>query len=156
MADSKGKKGKIKQGGNPVRGIRIGGNPDSIMSSFPSWAFYDCDTDGDWGFCRERLEHEFWDVIFPKLREFESMLWKDILLGAKKQNHTIDVKSLNKIARDRLTQLHVEAEAVQSLRLGGTIRLYGFLVGSVFHIIWYDTKHGDNSDCVCRSILKHT
>ena len=26
----------------------------------------------------------------------------------------------------------------------------------VFHVLWFDDKHGDNSACVCRSYLKHT
>lgn len=156
MADFKKGKGRIKQGGTPARGIRTGGDPDSIMTESPSWAFYNCDASGDWSFCGERLGEEFWNTIFPKLQQFEAMSWGDILIKAKKQHHTIEAESLNKLARDRLSELHIEAEGVVSLRLGGTIRLYGFLTGAVYHIIWYDTNHGDNDSCVCRSNLKHT
>lgn len=156
MAGSKRTKGKIRQGGVPSKGIRVGGNPDSIMSDSPSWAFAFCDMESTWGFCRERLEAEFWEIIFPKLREFETMSWSDIFIKANKQNHSIDLNCLNKVARDRLGELHVEAEALYSLRLRGNIRLYGFMVGTVYNILWYDKEHGDNDSCVCRSKLKHT
>lgn len=155
MAVSKKKK-EIKQGGTPAGGIRSGGNPDSILACNPSWRFLTCDSDGTWAFSDGRLHDTFWSVIFPKLREFESMTWDDITLKAKKQNHTIEVAELNKVARDKLDTLHVEAESLVSLRLGSTIRLYGFLVGAVYNILWYDDNHGDNDTCVCRSTLKHT
>lgn len=165
MAGSKGK-GTIKQGGNPsseirtggnpTRGIRRGGDPDSIMDCHPSWNFLSCDSDGAWAFCRDRLTDVFWTHIFPKLREWESMTWSQIKIDGKKQNHSIEIASLNKVARDKLVQLHVEAESLLSLRLGSTIRLYGFLVGAVYNILWYDDDHGDNDTCVCRSELKHT
>jgi len=156
MADSKHTKGKIKQGGTPSKGIRLIENPDSIMEDSPSWAFAACDMDGTWGFCKKRLEQEFWTKIFPKLRELETMTWGDILIKAKKQNHSIELGDLNKTARDRLVELRIEAESLFSLRLSGNIRLYGFMVGAVYNILWYDKDHGDNDSCVCRSKLKHT
>lgn len=155
MAASK-KKGVIKQGGNPLGGIRTGGDPDSIMSFHPSWNFCSCDPDGRWAFCQERLGSIFWTTIFPKLQELEKMTWGEITLKAKKQNHSIDLEDLNKDARDKLIQLHIEAESLLSLRFGGTLRLYGFMVGAVYNILWYDDNHGDNSSCVCRSTLKHS
>ena len=84
------------------------------------------------------------------------MTWSDIFISAKKHNHAIDVASLNKSSRDRFSELCIEAEAIHSLRLGGTIRLYGFLTGPIYNILWYDNDHGDNSTCVCRSAKKHT
>ncbi len=149
-------KGKIKRAGNPVREIRTGGNPDSILSFPPSWAFASCDRGGSWAFCGEKIGGEFWSFIFPKLQSFERQTLADIFIKAKKQNHSIEVSQLNKAAQERLNELQIEAEAVRSLRLSGSIRLYGILIGSVFNILWYDTEHGDNDRCVCRSTLKHT
>lgn len=73
----------------------------------------------------------------------------------KKNNHSIDVNLLNKVARDRLVELHIEAEAIVSMRLSATHRLYGYMTDKVFNILWFDDKHGDNSQCVCRSEKKH-
>ena len=134
------------------------GDPDSIMALHPSWSFSDCDTDEccDWALYKSRLTDTFWDFILPKLCAFESMTWSKILIEAKKQNHSISLEKLNKVAKDRLADLQIEAEDIYSLRLSGKIRLYGFLVGPAYHIIWYDEDHGDNDTCVCRSSLKGT
>ena len=164
MADSKrisrggDPKTSIRQGGNPSSGIKQGGDPDSIMREHPSWRLASCDTEPSvrWSFHENRLSHEFWITILPKLQDFESMTWSEIFIAAKKQNHGADTAELNKSARDRLAALHIEEEALHSLRLGGQLRIYGFLTGSVYNILWYDDDHGDNSTCVYRSRKKHT
>lgn len=38
----------------------------------------------------------------------------------------------------------------------GISKIYGYMTGRVFNVLWYDDDHGDNSTCVCRSHLKHT
>lgn len=123
-----------------------------------SWSFALCDRDPScrWSFCKERLSDCFWDVILPKLRDFESMTVSDIFISAKKQNHGINVNKLSRDAVSRLADMKIEAEAVHSLRLGGKLRLYGILDGSVYSIIWYDDDHGDNQTCVCCSTMLHT
>lgn len=98
----------------------------------------------------------FWDEILPHLQSWETQTWGNILIDAKKQNHSIDIKGLNKIALDRLADLYVEAEALISLRLTATHRIYGYMKGAVFNILWIDLEHGDNVTCVCRSRKKHT
>jgi hypothetical protein len=97
-----------------------------------------------------------WNEVFPRLKALESQTWNEILLRDKKQNHAINVDDLNKIAQDRLAELYIEAESLISLRVTGNHRLYGYMTGNVFNILWYDDEHGDNKDCVCRSHLKHT
>ncbi len=151
-------KGGIRQGGTPIPEIKQGGDPNSIMQEHPSWRLSSCDTEPSimWSFHELRLSHEFWSTIFPKLQDFESMTWGEILIAAKKQNHGADISELSKPARDRLAELQIEEEALHSLRLGGQIRIYGFLTGSVYNILWYDDNHGDNKTCVYRSRKKHT
>lgn len=147
---------KLKAAPNPK--ITNRENPDSIMQKYPSWRFLHCDTGADsrWSFSQARLETDFWSHIFPKLQAFEKMTWSEIMINNKKQNHSNPVADMNKTARDRLIKLEIEAESLVSLRINGTCRIYGFLVGPVYHIIWYDNDHGDNEDCVFRSHLKHT
>ena len=168
MGDSKRKNKKVKQKQmpnplprtqwTPSPKISRRSDPDNIMTLRPVWRFTDCDTglDCGWSFHKKRLGEKFWDVIFPKLREFETMTWSDILLKGKKQNHSIAVDSLNKVAQERLEALQIEAEDVYSLRLGGKLRLYGLLIENVYHILWFDDDHEDNTTCVCRSKKKHT
>ncbi len=98
----------------------------------------------------------FWTEILPRLKSLESQTWSEILVRDKKQNHSLDLSELNKVAQDRLASKYIEAESLISLRVTGSHRLYGYMTGRVFNVLWYDDDHGDNSTCVCRSRLKHT
>lgn len=162
------KKGQINTGGQP-KGRSFGHtaparasfereNPDRALNRHLSWSISDCDTDPHikWAFYKQRLSEDLWDTILPKLKEYESMTLSAVFVEGKKQNHGIDVKTLNKAAQKRLEELHIEAEAIHCLRLGGQLRIYGYLDGTVYHIVWYDDGHGDNADCVCRSHKRHT
>ena len=97
-----------------------------------------------------------WSEILPRLQALESQTWSEILVRDKKQNHSINVADLNKDAQARLADRYIEAESLISLRITGNHRIYGYITGRVFNIIWYDDDHGDNNTCVCRSYLKHT
>lgn len=155
MADSKRKK-EIKQREIP-RGkyIAQGGNPGRYYSENPAWAFAYSDQEM-WAFSEEHVKDLFWKEIFPRLRDLESQTWSEILIRDKKQNHSLDLNKLNKRAQDRLASKYIEAESLISLRVTGRHRLYGYMTGRVFNVIWFDDDHGDNSTCVCRSYLKHT
>lgn len=126
-------------------------NPDSFNGFHPSWCFSACDITV-WMFSKD----DFILEILPRLKEWEAKTWNEILIHAKKANHSIDTKQLNQVARDRLDKLRIEANAVISLRIQGSHRLYGYRIGSVFYILWFDPNHGDNDTCVCRSRKKHT
>lgn len=97
-----------------------------------------------------------WDEILPRIKALESQTWNEILVRDKKLNHSINVEELSKIAQDRLANRFIEAESLISLRVTGNHRIYGYMTGRVFNILWYDDDHGDNKTCVCRSHLKHT
>lgn len=152
MAASKSK--KVKQEKRPpdphVGQVQ---NPIAYYSLHPAWHFSSCDTDM-WRFTEADVGDVFWSEILPYLKSMETRTWGDIMVSAKKQNHSIAVDTLNPIAQKRFADLCIEAEAVISLRLSGTHRLYGYNVGQVFCILWYDNDHGDNDTCVCRSRKK--
>lgn len=130
-------------------------NPDKYFSEVPSWCFKMCDSER-WAFSQERIGDAIWKEILPKLQAFENQKWSEILTKAKKQNHSIEAKDLNPDAQKRLAQRHIEQDSIISLRLSATHRIYGYITGAVFNILWYDGNHGDNATCVCRSRLKHT
>ncbi len=135
--------------------IAQGGNPERYYSENPAWGFANSDREM-WAFSQEHLGNLFWTEILPKLKSLETQTWNEILVRDKKQNHSLDLEKLNKVAQDRLASKYIEAESLISLRITGNHRLYGYMTGRVFNIIWYDDDHGDNSKCVCRSYLKHT
>ena len=155
MADSKRKK-EVKQKENPSgKFIAQGGNPERYYSENPAWAFANSDQEM-WAFSQEHIGETFWTKIFPRLKALETQTWKEILIHSKKQNHSLNLDELNKAAQDRLAARYIEAESLISLRLTGNHRLYGYMTGRVFNVLWYDDDHGDNNTCVCRSRLKHT
>lgn len=155
MAGSKREK-KIKQKATPKgQHIAQGGDPGQYYSQTPAWAFTNADTDM-WTFSPEHIGDLIWTEILPKLQNFEKQTWSEILVANKKQNHSLDLKDLNKAAQDRLATKYIEAESLISLRLSGKQRIYGYMTGRVFNILWYDDDHGDNNTCVCRSHKKHT
>lgn len=130
-------------------------NPEQYYSDSPAWCFLNSD-DEMWSFSKNHIGERIWSEIIPHLKSLESQTWGEILINSKKQNHSIKVDALNKPAQDRLASKYIEAESLISLRLTGNNRLYGYMTGKVFNILWYDDNHGDNKTCVCRSRLKHT
>lgn len=148
---------QIKQAKQP-KGKTIMSLPfdsEAYYSQHPSWNFNSCDTEC-WPLNGEPGRKYFWSEILPRLKGLESMTWEEILVKGNHQNHKISARKLNKAAQDRLNDLYIETEYIISLRLNGTHRLYGFMIGAVFNILWFDPNHGDNSYCVVRSHKKHT
>lgn len=155
MAGSKKNK-QIKQREIPKgKSIVQGGDPAQYYSQPPAWSFANSDTEM-WAFSQEHMGELIWTEILPRLKALETQTWSEILLKNKKQNHSLDLNDLNKVAQNRLASKYIEAESLISLRVTGNHRLYGYMTGRVFNILWYDDDHGDNSKCVCRSNLKHT
>lgn len=148
---------RISQKKTPSEGkyLTDNGNPDHYYDEKPAWSFASSDTEM-WKFSEEHIGDIFWTKIFPRLQELEKLRWGEILIQGKKQNHSLDITELNKPAQERLESLCIEAGSLISLRIMGSHRLYGYMVGRVFNILWYDDNHGNNDDCVCRSNLKHT
>ncbi len=155
MAVSKRKK-EVKQKEIPIgKCIAQGGDPERFYSENPAWAFANSDQEM-WAFSQTHIGELFWTELFPRLKALETQKWSEILLKNKKQNHSLNLNALNKIAQDRLAAKFIEAESLISLRITGSHRLYGYMTGRVFNVLWYDDDHGDNNNCVCRSHLKHT
>ena len=87
--------------------------------------------------------------IREKLASYESMTWNEILAD-QDYNHHIDVNRVkDKGVRKRLDEMGLET--VLRLRLTGAERIWGYRVGAVLHIIWWDPLHN-----ICPSIRKHT
>lgn len=150
MADYK----KIKRKENPEeKSIRKEGNVDAFYKNHPAWSFAGCDRK-HWSIYAPEIRKIFLDEILPYMQALETRTWSEILVDAKKQNHSIQADRLNKVAIDRLTELCVEADSLISLRVSGTHRIYGYMDGQTYHLIWIDLQHGDNTHCVCRSRKK--
>lgn len=91
----------------------------------------------------------FFDKIYPKLKSFESNTWDEIRLQShkskgkmKSNNHPVQVGDLCEKARNRLVDLKLDDnDELYSLRLEGTIRIYGIRKENYLDIIWVDLNH---------------
>ncbi len=136
MADSKKTK-QIKQKEIPKgKSIAQGGNPEQYYIENPAWSFANSDQDM-WSFTQEHIGKLIWTEILPRLKALESQTWNEILVKDKKQNHSINVEDLNKVAQDRLSAKYIEAESLISLRVTANHRLYGYMTGRVFNVSGY-------------------
>lgn len=118
------------------------------LSQNPSWQFRSLDLEGIWGW-KIVSKEQILDNILPKLKDFETMDWNNIL---GRNSHEIPVENLCKEAKKRLQELkHVDIENIVSLRLTGTNRLCGIRNGNTLKILWWDPSHS-----VCPSQLHHT
>jgi hypothetical protein len=64
------------------------------------------------------------------------------LLRHDQKLRSIPFDSLRREAQDRLTTMELADERMHELRFGeGRRRVWGFLYGSTFHLVWWDPKH---------------
>lgn len=122
----------------------------NYMQMRPAWRVSRLEEVGPFGW--HRITGVKIAEVSAKLKSFETMLWSAILVTAKKQNHTIPVENLSKPAKQRLVDIKLDdRDELISLRLSNRERIWGFLEGSTFHLVWWDPEHQ-----VCPSALKHT
>lgn len=79
--------------------------------------------------------------IRERLAHFESMTWEEILVRAKKQNHSIEVADLCTEAQRRLEERRILLDKVVSLRLSAKERVFGYLENGVLVLLFWDPLH---------------
>ena len=62
------------------------------------------DMDGPWGWENIDKTH-FFKRILPKIQNFESMMWKEIL---GRDSHEVNVEQISKAAQKRLTEIRLD------------------------------------------------
>lgn len=145
---------KVKQSkqGSDNRCVKSIADGDVDSRLTPSWFFSSSDKE-NWPLDKTTAGQLLWSDVFPSLKGFESMNWKQIVNNG---SHYLVGAKLHKKAEKVLEKRQIEKDALFSLRISGTIRMYGTIENGVFHLIWFDPHHGDNPDCVCRSRKKCT
>lgn len=137
---------------DPARGKqpRSPVDPTESRNRSPVWKIGMFDVDGPWG--REKLDFDtLINVIFPKLRDYESMPWGGIEKD-RAYNHHVLTNRLIKKARDRLVKFKLDdVDELFRFRVSGKQRIWGIREFDAFKILWWDPDHE-----VCPSGLKHT
>ncbi len=120
----------------------------SANNENPAWQIGTLDVDGPWGW-KNIEKSNFFSEILPKIQNFESMMWKDIL---NRNSHEVNIDQISKAAQKRLSELKLDDfETIVSLRFAGKERLWGIRVRNILKLIWWDPNHE-----VYPSVLKHT
>ena len=89
--------------------------------------------------------------ILPKLRDFESMTWAEIMRAAGgrargSNSHFVEVRNLTGHAKQRLAEIgQDDVSELFSLRLSATVRIYGIRDRRALKLLWYDPHHGANA-----------
>ena len=117
------------------------------------WGFSTVDQEGAWGW-RTVAAPVWWSEILPKLQDFESMTWAEIMQAAGgrsrgSNSHFVRVEKLTRQAKDRLVALgQDDVSELFSLRLSATTRIYGIRDRRALKLLWYDAHHGTNARAV--------
>jgi hypothetical protein len=127
---------------------RIAEQPNGQSMKF-CWRVSDIDWEGQWGWSRATCQELLFDVI-PKLHELASMRWGQI--DGPTGSHFVEVSVLSPDAQRRLTEIDKDEQArLFSLRITGTIRIWGIRDIAILRVLWWDPNHE-----VCPSFKRHT
>ncbi|MCF7979669.1 MAG: hypothetical protein K9L82_17005 [Chromatiaceae bacterium] len=153
------KKNQPRAGGQPKEGkqVRRGGSPENFDRETVCWQAARADWEHDsWGW--HRLTPEDWHrQVRDKLCSLESMTWAQLRSASGGRSygtnhHAIPIGDLSREAQKRLEQLNLDdIDELWSLRLAGTVRVFGIKDGRVFRALWFDRDHG-----VCPSVKRGT
>ena len=141
---------KVRKGLVPTtsKQPRIDPTIKSPMDQNPVWHIGILDIEGPWGW-KDIEKKLFFSEILLKIKNFESMFWKDIL---GRDSHEVPVADINTDAQKRLARLNLDdTEKLVSLRLTGRQRIWGIRMTNILRILWWDPNHQ-----VYSSKLKHT
>lgn len=138
------------------QGVKQTVNPGSFLPGAEtshqrvSWRFAHVDHEGPWGF--DDIQPDVLCEILRKLADCESMTLAE-LRNTRRFFKEYDLPGgLCRQALDRLTAMRRDdMTKIHRLEFTGTQRLYGFLEGNIFHVVWWDPSHA-----VYPSSLKHT
>ena len=115
-------------------------DPHSYKDQCPAWRFRFVDEEGPWAITGEQLTI----IIRDHLKGIETTTWSEIenqVAGGHKRNHSQDVATLSKIARNRWNDLKLDYDTVFRFRFGSRKRLWGVRSQNVFKPVWWDTDH---------------
>lgn len=115
-------------------------DPDILWNKKASWSISNLDMAGEFGW--HTVDLKTFLYIQNKLSNFETMTWREIFIGAKKQNHSCSKDGFSLAAKKRLKELELDDyEELHSLRLEGKKRVWGIFEDGYFRILWWDPDH---------------
>lgn len=106
-----------------------------------AWRFTHADNEGPWGF--GEVNGAALSGILGHLKSFESMTVNEAFHSRDYPGKDYDVEDIpTAAARTCLENLGLADQTkIWVLRCAGKPRLYGFLTGNVFHVVFWDPEH---------------
>ena len=111
----------------------------------PTFSFRKYDGGAPWAIPTGKLTS---DSVFVNLRDLECTTWGDVVKasGGRTQgtnSHFIPIDKLSKTAKQRATDMQLDESELFSLRLQGTVRLWGIIEpeNGCFYVVWFDPNH---------------
>lgn len=114
-------------------------NEPSVATGFLVWQVGAIDMHGaEWGW--DKIDRELlFNEIFPKLKNFETMTWGQVLAQG---NHEVSTSQICQDAKKRLEKLKLDDyDKIVSLRLSGKQRIWGIRNKDILRLLWWDPEH---------------
>ncbi|MGH8828324.1 MAG: hypothetical protein ACRDVZ_12180 [Jiangellaceae bacterium] len=120
----------------PVATERTG--PDMTLPL--RFRFNQVDVGGPW--CLTKIEPDHHADLLHRMRAFETMTASEVFHGRDPVGKHYDMSHCpNQAPTARLAEEYDGRDDVCRLQINGKRRLYGFLTGNDFSIVWWDPEH---------------
>lgn len=117
-------------------------------TGYPIFSFHHADSQycGSWSWMTDDESA----VVLAALIRLSKNTWNELRSqsGPGKQGHRLhhdqDISRICQEAQDRLTSTHLDEQFGDSMfrfAISATQRLWGFRVGDIFYIVWWDRNH---------------
>ena len=104
------------------------------------WRFTHADYESQWGL--QHLTIDVWHSIVAKLVQFETMTVQELRESKAYTEYDLPSPGLLPAALARLEDLGFgDMTRLGRFRIMQKPRLYGFMEGNIFHVLWWDPEH---------------
>lgn len=104
------------------------------------WRFTHADQQGRWGL--QHLTIDMWNAVLGRLVHFETMTVQELRESSVYTEYDLSNTGLLSAALARLEEMGLgDMTRIGRFRVWKKPRLYGFMEGNVFHVLWWDPEH---------------
>lgn len=119
---------------------------EGYLEQFVQWSVRAVDLEFEQLDCRWDLSPGELNELLQFLEDLSKKTWTEVLAETdgkgRRKHHTHNPADLHPTAKSRLREIGMAGEEkIFRFRVKGTLRLWGFRIGPVFRILWYDPKH---------------
>ncbi len=107
-----------------------------------SWRLGDADLNGQWRWTQENIGADRAMEVLAFMAEMDKLSWAAAQQGWRPRAKRVDTVGICAEAQDRLVQLAKDdLDHLEEWRMGGAQRIWGFRIGHICHVLWWDPDH---------------